>query len=114
MFWSVPWTKKLRESKKDDNLANTDFMKMAGAKWTEMTDSEKTSFEELAKADKVRQEKQHAELDKKGYFILDDGSKSTDEKNIPAPKKKSRKVRKEKSEEKKEEPKRKSLKKSGK
>ena len=110
MYFSVPWIKNLRDKKTDDSLANTDFMKMAGARWNEMKDHEKTEFENLAKADKIRHEKQCAELEKKGYFILDDGSKSTDEKNIPAPKKKSRRVRKEKSpEEKKEEPKRKSL-----
>ena len=31
----------------------------------------------------MRQEKQQASLEKRGYFVLDDGSKSTDDKNLP-------------------------------
>ena len=41
--------------------------------------------------DKLRQDKQLADLKAKGYFILEDGSKSTDEKNVP---KSSRKAKK--------------------
>jgi hypothetical protein len=33
--------------------------------------------------DKLRQEKQQKSLDEKGYFLLEDGSKSNDEKNLP-------------------------------
>ena len=34
-------------------------------------------YQELAEADKLRREKQLKDLSEKGYFILDDGSKST-------------------------------------
>ena len=35
----------------------------------------------MAKADKIRHENQMVEREKKGYFLLPDKSKSTDEKN---------------------------------
>ncbi len=33
--------------------------------------------------DKERKAKQLADLKSKGYFVLEDGSKSTDDKNVP-------------------------------
>lgn len=46
-----------------------------------MSDKEKEKFVKLAQADKVRHDNQMAEREKKGYFVLDDKSKSTDPKN---------------------------------
>ena len=46
-----------------------------------MTDDQKAPYEKMAETDKVRFEKQMAEREKKGYFILDDKSKSTDPQN---------------------------------
>jgi len=46
-----------------------------------MSDEEKAVYEKMAEADKVRHEKQVAEREKKGYFILEDKSKSTDPQN---------------------------------
>jgi hypothetical protein len=43
-----------------------------------MNEKEKAPFEKLAQDDKARVEKQLNELEKKGYFKLDDGTKSTD------------------------------------
>jgi hypothetical protein len=67
-------------------------MKRAGEKWNLLTDTQKAPYVKMADLDKVRYEKQCAELEKKGYFILDDGTKSTDPANIP--KAKPRKQRK--------------------
>ena len=47
-----------------------------------MTDDQKKKFYDLNAQDKLRQEKQLADLKTKGFFVLDDGSKSTDEKNV--------------------------------
>jgi len=46
-----------------------------------MTEKDKTPFAKLAENDKARYERQMAEREKKGYFLLDDKSKSTDPEN---------------------------------
>ena len=46
-----------------------------------MSDGEKAVYEKMADADKVRHEKQVAEREKKGFFLLEDKSKSTDPQN---------------------------------
>jgi len=55
--------------------------KLAGPKWSSMGDKERAPYEKMHDTDVARVEKQNAERAKKGYFTLDDGSKSTDEKN---------------------------------
>ena len=62
-------------------------MKKAGDQWNAMSESEKMPYNKQADLDKVRYEKQCAELDKKGFFILDNGTKSTDPENVPRQKK---------------------------
>jgi len=49
-----------------------------------MTEKDKKPYIEKGENDKKRMEKEKADLEKKGYFILEDGSKSTDEKNLPS------------------------------
>jgi len=56
---------------------------LAGKKWGEMSETDKKPYVQMNEQDKMRQEKQQQNLEKKGYFILEDGSKSTDEKNLP-------------------------------
>ena len=46
-----------------------------------MSEKEKAPYEKMSEADKVREEKQKAELAKKGFFTLSDGTKSTDPTN---------------------------------
>ena len=79
MFFNSIFVKTARE--KDPELKNSDAFKLAGQKWKEMSDGEKAEYDKMADADKVRYEKQVAEREKKGYFILDDKSKSTDLRN---------------------------------
>jgi hypothetical protein len=62
----------------------TEISVLAGKKWGEMSDAEKKPFAMKNEQDKARQEKQQQAFEKKGFFILEDGSKSTDEKNVPA------------------------------
>lgn len=60
----------------------TECVKAAGQRWAQMTAEERKPYEELAAQDKLRQEKQKNELKEKGYFVLADGTKSTDEINV--------------------------------
>lgn len=79
MFFNTSFVKKAREQ--DPELKNSDAFKLAGQKWKEMSDEEKAVYEKMADADKVRHEKQVAEREKKGFFLLEDKSKSTDPQN---------------------------------
>ena len=47
-----------------------------------MSDEDKVPYKELAELDKLRRVAQLEELMDKGYFTMEDGSKSTDAKNI--------------------------------
>ena len=44
-----------------------------------MSEKEKEKFQVMAAKEKKRYDDQVEELQKKGYFVMDDGSKSTDE-----------------------------------
>lgn len=59
-------------------------MARAGQKWNEMTPAEKQTYDDLSAKDKSRYEKQLKSFETNGFYILEDGSKSTDEKNLPA------------------------------
>ena len=87
MFTSTN-VKKIVEEEKLEKYS--DGMKRAGAIWTAFTDKEKKKYEDLAVKDRKRFETQSAELSKKGFFKMDDGSKSSDHK--AKPKKRSRGV----------------------
>ncbi len=54
------------------------MFKLAGQKWKEITADKKAPFEKMAEDDKVRYEKQLTEREKKGFFLLEDKTKSTD------------------------------------
>ena len=69
---------------------NTDCLK----RWSKMTEAQKKKFTDLNAQDKLRHEKQLTDLKKNGFFVLADGSKSTDEKNVPKTIRKSQKASK--------------------
>ena len=48
-----------------------------------MTDAQRQPYNDLSAADKIRKLKQDADLQRKGYFLLEDGTKSTDPQNVP-------------------------------
>jgi hypothetical protein len=83
LYFANEFIRTLRE-KHDGITTQGEYMKMAGTKWASMTEQDKAKAEKLAEADKTRYEGQKAEVEKKGYFILEDGSKSNDAKNAPA------------------------------
>ena len=77
-------TQKVQEMKKVNPGAKmNDLNLLATEEWKTLTPEARLPFEKLYKEDKARQELQKKSLDKKGYFLLEDGSKSTDDKNLP-------------------------------
>jgi len=52
-------------------------------KWANLTDNEKKKYDDLAAKDIQRHDNQMAQLRKNGFFITEDGVKSTD---LPPPK----------------------------
>ena len=71
-----------------------DAFKLAGEMWKQMNEEAKAPYEKMSQEDKVREEKQKAELAKKGYYTLTNGTKSTDPENaqLLKKKKKSKKI----------------------
>ncbi len=53
-------------------------MKRAGEIWSDMTDKEKKPYEKLHDQDVQRYEKQMKEMNDNGFFVLEDGSKSSE------------------------------------
>jgi hypothetical protein len=81
IYFSQEFIEQARKSHPDKK--QSEYMGMAGSKWSEMSESQKKPYNDMNAVDKVRQEKQEAELAKKGFFVLADGSKSTDSQNVP-------------------------------
>ena len=96
MIWNAANIKRVREEEKIEKI--TDAMKKMGELWKEMPDSDKKKWENEATKDKARHDKQLAELMKKGWFKMDDGSKSSDHTAKP-PKQKRKKASQEVAEE---------------
>ena len=91
LYFNTDTVKELVES----GVARTDAFRQAGARWASMSAEEKRPYEDKAGAAKAVAEKQTAELKKKGYYTLEDGSKSTDPQNahlLKIKKKRSKKV----------------------
>lgn len=53
-------------------------MKKCGELWNKLTPDEKKKYEDKHDKDVLRYKQQIEDLDKKGFFIMDDGSKSSD------------------------------------
>ena len=75
-FFNTPNMKKLKEENPD--MKQSEIMKKSAAEWNALTEEEKQPYEEMAKKDKERHAKQIAEIQKKGYFKMEDGQKSCD------------------------------------
>lgn len=71
----------LGQRKKDANFSTVEAFKMAGQMWSKMSEKEKAPYVKCSDNDKVRFERQQAEREKKGFFTLEDKSKSTDPEN---------------------------------
>ena len=64
--------------KLDEGINHRQAMSKAGINWNEMTDDEKKNYNDQHDADKNRYEKQLAEWKAKGYYLLEDGMKSSE------------------------------------
>lgn len=56
----------------------TEASKIAGERWNALREEQKAPYTAKNEADKKRYQQQLQELEKKGYFIMSDGSKSTE------------------------------------
>jgi hypothetical protein len=70
-----------KEKESGSSRSMTELSKLAGPKWQSMGEEERGPYEKQHEKDVARVAKQAAEREKKGYFTLDDGSKSTDPTN---------------------------------
>ena len=90
LYFNMDFTKKFV----DEGGKRTEAFKAAGTKWKEMNDEDKQPFEAKSKSAAERVEAQTEELKKKGYYTLEDGSKSTDPANAALLKIKKKRVEK--------------------
>lgn len=59
-------------------MSQIEAMKQCGAEWSALNEEQKAPFIAKNKEDELRYQAQKKELQEKGYFIMADGSKSTD------------------------------------
>ena len=83
MYFNSELSAVIRAKNPGVNMPIAEVSKLVSEKWGAMTDGQKQPFEDKNALDKKRLEKQNGELNKKGYFMMEDGSKSTDEQNVP-------------------------------
>ena len=76
LAFTTDMVNKLKEKEKIEK--HTDAMKRCGEIWSKYSDKEKKKYNDLHDKDVKRYDKQMLELHKKGFFIMDDGSKSSD------------------------------------
>jgi len=63
---------------KSEGKKASEISKIIAKEWNSMTPEAKKKYEDLRDEDKERHEVQMEEMRLKGYFIMDDGSKSSD------------------------------------
>jgi len=64
--------------RKEKNFSVVEAMKACGTAWNALQEAEKEKYHKMAAKDAERFKAQNEELKEKGYFLLEDGSKSTD------------------------------------
>ena len=57
-------------------------MKECGKQWKEMSPKDKNQYEQMREEEKKRFEAQMSELMTNGYFLMDDGSKSSEHRTV--------------------------------
>ena len=82
MFFNVEYSAVIRAKNPDVMMPMGEVSKLVSEKWAAMSVAEKQPYENKNAADKKRHEKQLDLLNTKGYFTLEDGSKSTDAQNV--------------------------------
>jgi len=64
--------------RKEKNFSVVEAMKACGTAWNALQEADKDKYHKMAAKDAERFKAQNEELKEKGYFLLEDGSKSTD------------------------------------
>jgi len=82
VYFNTQKSKELRDAGK-----GKEAFTLSGQAWANMGEKEKAPYEKMALEDKQRFDTQTAAMATKGYFLLDDGSKSTDAENAGLAKK---------------------------
>ena len=77
IYFNTEFVKKFVQEGGDRKIAFT----TSGKKWSEMTEEDKQPYVDKENEAKAFVKKQKQELAKKGYYTLEDGTKSTDEVN---------------------------------
>ena len=75
LFYSTQNVSLIKEKEK---ISHPLAMAKAGEAWNKMNDKQKKKYNDMHSKDVARFESQMKELDTKGYFMMDDGSKSSD------------------------------------
>jgi len=76
IFFSNSIQKSLRE--KNPSLGITEISKLVGQKWNKLSEKQKSPFYTQAEQDILRQQNEMNELISKGFFVNQEGTKSTD------------------------------------
>lgn len=84
-------TENVNKLKNLENCSHTDAMKKCGQLWNALDDDGKQKYNDMHDNDGKRYKQQMNDLDVKGFFILADGSKSSDHKAAPKAKKRAKK-----------------------
>ena len=82
LFFNLEFSAEIRAKNAGVMMPIGEVSKLVSEKWGAMTEAQKQPFDKKNEADKKRHEQQLEELNKKGYFMLEDGSKSTDVSNV--------------------------------
>lgn len=71
-------TENVNSLKEKEGCTHPEAMKKCGELWNKLSEDEKKKYEQKHDKDVLRYKQQIEDLDKKGFFIMDDGSKSSD------------------------------------
>lgn len=75
LFFTTENVNKIKEQEKS---THPEAMKKCGEIWNTLSAEDRVKYEQMHDKDKLRYEEQVTSLDKQGYFIMEDGSKSSD------------------------------------
>lgn len=85
-YYNIEVSKSIRQ--KNPEMKIIEVSKRVSEQWTKMSNDSKAPYEKLAIQDKSRYEKELKNLISKGYFLLEDGAKSSEFMNKPKKEKK--------------------------
>jgi len=75
------FTTSLQKEIKAEGFEQKEVFGEAGKRWKALSEEAKAPWDALATAEKVRELERKAEVEKKGFFLMEDGTKSTDPAN---------------------------------